>query len=337
MKVASTHQYAAPPDVVFAMMTTPEVLTEKYTALGHHDVHILEHSDDGGEVSVRSRRNVPMEVPGFAKKFLSPTNSVEQRDRWHAAAHDGSRSGTWEVQAKGVPVSAGGTESVLVRLPDGREQTRERPRPPQLLPLLAALDEVAEYGPGEYEGARERAVLGALDLKLGAIEAGQRQREAQNLVRDYARKAALGALAAVAPGSDLVIQGVLATRLLSELCAIYQVPLKSIDLDQFVQLAGGRLRGSAALILAIAGNAMKAFPGLGTVGGGLVHAVAYAMIFDSLGRAVADTLARGDGFDRKAALARFDAGLADRSRLIELAPDMLKLVLASRGEKGGES
>lgn len=119
MKVASTHQYAAPPDVVFAMMTTPEVLTEKYTALGHHDVHILEHSDDGGEVSVRSRRSVPMEVPGFARKFLSPTNSVEQRDRWHAAAHDGSRSGTWEVQAKGVPVSAGGT----LRLAPGAGRT----------------------------------------------------------------------------------------------------------------------------------------------------------------------------------------------------------------------
>lgn len=272
---------------------------------------------------------------GFGKPLLLVLNKADRyrpEELQALAARLRERTGL-----QPLPVSAGGTESVLVRLPDGREQTRERPRPPQLLPLLAALDEVAEYGPGEYEGARERAVLGALDLKLGAIEAGQRQREAQNLVRDYARKAALGALAAVAPGSDLVIQGVLATRLLSELCAIYQVPLKSIDLDQFVQLAGGRLRGSAALILAIAGNAMKAFPGLGTVGGGLVHAVAYAMIFDSLGRAVADTLARGDGFDRKAALARFDAGLADRSRLIELAPDMLKLVLASRGEKGGES
>lgn len=119
MKVASTHQYAAPPDVVFAMMTTPEVLTEKYTALGHHDVHILEHTDDGGEVSVRSRRSVPMEVPGFAKKFLSPTNSVEQRDHWQPPAADGSRTGTWEVQAKGVPVSAGGA----LRLAPGAGRT----------------------------------------------------------------------------------------------------------------------------------------------------------------------------------------------------------------------
>ncbi len=233
-----------------------------------------------------------------------------------------------------LAVSAGGLEQVLLRGADGKESLQERQRPPQLLPLLAALDEVAECGPAQYEAARERAVLGAMDLKLGAIEAEQRQRVAATLVREYARKAAVGALAAVAPGTDLVIQGVLATRLLSELCQLYQVPMRSIDLDGFIQLAGGKLRGSTALILAIVGNALKAFPGLGTVGGGLVHAVAYAMIFDSLGRAVAETLARGDGFDRQQALERFDASLSDQRRLLDLAPQMLKLALDARAETG---
>jgi hypothetical protein len=187
--------------------------------------------------------------------------------------------------------------------------------------------------PAAYEAARERAVLGAVDLKLGALEAEERARKAAALVREYARKAAIGALAAVAPGTDLVIQGVLATRLLSELTQLYGVQMRSIDLDRFVELAGGRLRGSTALILAIVGNAMKAFPGLGTVGGGLVHAVAYAMIFDSLGRAVAETLARGEGFDREVALERLDAHLSDRNRLMDLAPQMLKLALESRSEE----
>ena len=109
MKVTSTHSYAAAPDVVFAMMTTPEVLIAKYTALGHRDTEILEHTSGHDAVSVRSRRSVPMEVPGFAKRFLSPMNTVEQRDHWGAPNATHSRSGTWEVQAKGVPVSAGGT------------------------------------------------------------------------------------------------------------------------------------------------------------------------------------------------------------------------------------
>ncbi len=229
-------------------------------------------------------------------------------------------------------VSAGGVEIVHVLGIDGIERREERRRSASLAPLLTALIDIARRGPAAYEADRERAVLGAIDLKLGALEAAERAHQAAELVREYARKAAIGAMAAVAPGTDLVIQGVLATRLLSELTQLYQVPMRSIDLDGFVELAGGRLRGSTALILAIIGNALKAFPGLGTVGGGIVHAVAYAMIFDSLGRAVAETLARGEGFDRKAALARFGASLSDRGRMLELAPQMLKLALEARGE-----
>ncbi|MBK9657304.1 MAG: 50S ribosome-binding GTPase [Rhodanobacteraceae bacterium] len=235
-----------------------------------------------------------------------------------------------------LAISAGGVETVVLRAADGSEQASERQRAPQLAPLIDALEDIAGRGPAAYEAARERAVLGALDLKIGTIEADERARLAAALVREYARKAALGALAAVAPGTDLVIQGVLATRLLSELTQLYGVPMRTIDLDRFVELAGGRLRGSTALILAIVGNAMKAFPGLGTVGGGLVHAVAYAMIFDSLGRAVAETLARGEGFDRKIALERLDAQLSDRNRLMDLAPQMLKLALESRAEEAVE-
>ena len=101
MKVGSTHRYAATPDVVFAMMTTPAVLTEKYTALGHRDLRMLEHTDHLGEVSLRSQRSVPMEVPGFAKRLLAPMNTVEQRDHWCAPDATNVRTGTWEVVAKG--------------------------------------------------------------------------------------------------------------------------------------------------------------------------------------------------------------------------------------------
>jgi len=119
MKVASVHTYAAPPDVVFAMMTTPDVLTAKYTALGHENVQVLEHTVRAGTVSVRSRRTVPMEVPGFARRFLSPKNTVEQHDQWNKAGEDQVRTGTWEVTARGVPVTVGGT----LRLTPGAGRT----------------------------------------------------------------------------------------------------------------------------------------------------------------------------------------------------------------------
>lgn len=109
MKVHSSHTYPASPDRVFTVMTDPDVLVRKYEALGHRDVRVLDHVVAAGEVTVRTRRSVPMTVPGFAKRFLSPMNDVEQRDHWNAPGPDGSRTGTWEVTAKGVPVSVSGT------------------------------------------------------------------------------------------------------------------------------------------------------------------------------------------------------------------------------------
>jgi uncharacterized protein YndB with AHSA1/START domain len=109
MIVNCRHTYAAPPDAVFAAMTSDAVLREKYAALGHRDVEIIEHAEREGGVRVHSRRGVPMQVPGFARRFLSPVNTVVQIDEWEAPGSDGTRHGTWRVSARGVPVQAAGT------------------------------------------------------------------------------------------------------------------------------------------------------------------------------------------------------------------------------------
>ena len=108
MKVASTHTYAARPDVVFDVMTSPDVVQAKYQALGHQDVRIIERSERAGIISIRTRRGVPMDVPGFAKRFLSSVNVIEQHDEWDPVMPDGARWGIWQVTARGVPVTTGG-------------------------------------------------------------------------------------------------------------------------------------------------------------------------------------------------------------------------------------
>jgi hypothetical protein len=108
MKVASTHTYAAAPEVVFEAMTSPDVMVAKYRALGHLDVKIVEHTERSGIISIRSRRGVPMEVPGFARRFFDPVNIVDEHDEWDPPAADGSRWGIWQVSARGVPVTTGG-------------------------------------------------------------------------------------------------------------------------------------------------------------------------------------------------------------------------------------
>jgi GTP-binding protein EngB required for normal cell division len=194
-----------------------------------------------------------------------------------------------------VAIRTGGREDVIRLLGEGIERRDVRERPAEIGDLVDAVQRHIDEDQALMESLRQTAVLMLASEKLDAARDRHRERQADELVRKYARRAVFGALAAVAPGTDLVIQGVLATRLIRELSRLYDVPIKEIEIESFLELAGGRIRNMTALTLAIAGNALKAFPGVGTLSGGVVHAVAYGMIFDSLGRAAAQTMAsRGE-------------------------------------------
>ncbi len=192
-------------------------------------------------------------------------------------------------------IATGGREEVVRMLSDGSEQTVDRERRGDIGPLRQRIQRHLDRNLELMESLQDTAVLLLAAEKLESARRRHRDEQAQDLVRSYAQRAMVGALAAVTPGSDLVIQGVLATRLIQELCDLYGVSAKEVQINEFLRLAGGRVRKMSALTLAIAGNALKAFPGLGTISGGLLHAVAYGLIFDSLGRAAAETLAtRGE-------------------------------------------
>jgi GTP-binding protein EngB required for normal cell division len=194
-----------------------------------------------------------------------------------------------------VAVSAGGKKEVIRMLGEGIEQRDTRERQPEIASLRRSVQRHLDQNRQLMESLRDTAVLTLASEKLESAKDQHRSEKADELVSKYSRRAVIGALAAVAPGSDLVIQGVLATRLIKELSRLYDVPVKEIEIESFLKLAGGKIRNMAALTLAIAGNALKAFPGLGTITGGVVHAVAYGMIFDSLGKAVAETMSsRGE-------------------------------------------
>jgi GTP-binding protein EngB required for normal cell division len=190
-----------------------------------------------------------------------------------------------------VTISAGGREQVVRLLGEEMEQRGDRTRRPEIAPLREAVQRHLDQDRELMESLRETAVLTLASEKLEAAQDQYRNQQASDLVNKYSRRAMVGALAAVAPGSDIVIQGVLATRLIRELSRLYDIPVKEIEIESFLEQAGGKIRNMTALTLAIAGNAFKAFPGLGTVTGGVIHAVAYGMIFDSLGNAVAETMA----------------------------------------------
>jgi GTP-binding protein EngB required for normal cell division len=245
-------------------------------------------------------------LAGFGRPLLLALNKIDRyRDEERAALLTRLRERYAALPARVFALTAGYSESVTREFPDGRRDTVERERAPDLGELPRALQRLAHAGAALLEPGREAALLAHLDAELAAGERALRIERGDAAVAKYTRRAVVGALAAVAPGTDLVIQGALATALLRELCAIHDLRVRDVDLDAFLARAGGLVRTTTSVTLAIAGNALKAFPGLGTLGGGLLHAVAYGLIFDSLGRAAAQTLAEANTLDRDATLDAF--------------------------------
>ena len=231
-----------------------------------------------------------------------------------------------------IAVSAGYDESVSVIDADGVESQRLRKIPAKVASLLSKLTQFASENQGnkaKLEPARSHAVLNALDLKLSGAEHSRRLSQGEQIVTQYTRRAMIGAMASVAPGSDLVIQGALSFGLVKALTELYGIGMTKLDIDDLLALLGGKLKGSITLLLAIAGNAAKAFPGLGTLGGGALHAVAYGLLFQSIGRALLECLdrqlldARG-GVDRLALLKHLSVDLSDHRQLIGRAGQLVR-------------
>ncbi len=174
--------------------------------------------------------------------------------------------------------------------PDGKEYEAVRVLPPQLDTLRDALQRIFDGNLELLESLRDTAVFELASRKLEKARALHRAEESEELVRKYTRRAVVGGMAAVGPGTDIIIQGYLGTQLVKSLCKLYDAPVRDVELEKLLSMTQKQIRKTLPLILAIVGNAAKAFPGVGTLAGGLMHAVAYGLIFDTLGHAVVQTL-----------------------------------------------
>ncbi len=231
-------------------------------------------------------------LAGLAKPIIVALN---KSDRHSEEVVQGIRAKVLKSVANvGAPavvgISAGGQREVIERGADGRETSRVRAIPMRLEPLTAELQRTIDLQLDSLTQLRDTAAFRLAQYKLDDATRTHRRTACDAIISSYARKAVFGALAAVTPGTDVVIQGYLGVRLVQELCAIHEADAKQIAVDRLLDLTTLKLGRYLPLSLALAGNALKAFPGIGTLTGGIVHAVAYGLIFESLGHAVARTL-----------------------------------------------
>ncbi len=230
-----------------------------------------------------------------------------------------------------VGVQAGGMRELLRVLPDGSEELVQRPMPPRVDELRLAIQRRIDRDGEMLDMLRDSAVFSLVAKRLELAETEHRRGKAEELVRGYSRKAVVGAMAAVAPGTDLLIQGYLGVSLIKDLSKLYDVPVRKVDREHLLQLVQQEVGKTMTLILAVAGNALKAFPGMGTLAGGLLHAVAYGTIFRCLGRAVARSFeSRGELHPLQTARS-FKETLGDELEVS--ARDMAKMALQLAREK----
>ena len=210
-----------------------------------------------------------------------------------------------------VAVSAGGEVDVLERGADGNETVTRRTRPADIGVLVVAINRLLEDERGPLDLRRDRAVFRLAAEKLAEAEAAYREQRSEQIIRSSTRKAIIGSLAAVSPGTDILIQGYIGTTMTQELCKLYGAAPRDLDIEEFLSLSQSRVGRALPLTLAVAGNGLKAFPGVGTVAGGFVHAVAYGLIFDALGRSLVLTLGKYGELRPEAAAREFEEGISE--------------------------
>jgi GTP-binding protein EngB required for normal cell division/uncharacterized protein (DUF697 family) len=210
-----------------------------------------------------------------------------------------------------VAVSAGGEMDVVQRSDDGSESVVRRKRPADIGVLVVAVNRMLGGEGQPLDVRRDRAVFRLAAEKLAEAEEQYRAQRSEQIVRNSTRKAVIGSLAAVSPGTDVIIQGYIGTTMTQELCKLYGAAPRDLDIEEFLNLSQSRVGKALPLTLAVAGNGLKAFPGIGTVAGGLVHAVAYGLIFDALGRSLVLTLKRHGELVPEEAAREFEEGISE--------------------------
>ncbi len=230
-----------------------------------------------------------------------------------------------------VMINTGGFKEVIIKKADGSQSRTTEPVPADIKPLLDAIETVVSDNPEALHRFRDAGILMLAEQKLNTASREYNAEVAEQTIDRHTKRAIVGALASVAPGSDLVIQGTIGTQLVRELCQLYKVPVNQLQVDTVLKSAGGKLRTSTSLVLAVAGNALKAFPGIGTAAGGIMHAVAYGMIFNSLGKAVLTSVSTEGQLNTELTKQTFEENLLGSSK--ELAKDLAKMALKLSQQK----
>ncbi len=111
MKLSERHDYDAPPEMVWAMITDPAWRERVCAATGARTWDVFVDADETGGV-VEVTRVLPAEVPDSVKALVGETVTVTQKEVWGPASGDGTRRADVTLQVKGQPATMTGSSTL---------------------------------------------------------------------------------------------------------------------------------------------------------------------------------------------------------------------------------
>jgi hypothetical protein len=112
MDFPASHVFDALTGEVWDMFRDPASHVSKFEAMGHRDIEVLEHHAGDDDFRIVVRRVVDVDLPGFARRVLKPTNTVTSTDQWRRNP-DGSCTGEQTVDTEGAPVRIASTTTLI--------------------------------------------------------------------------------------------------------------------------------------------------------------------------------------------------------------------------------
>lgn len=100
-------RYAAPPEVVYAMLVDEAFLARRATA-SHALSHDIDVTQGNGAAASRVRQSLPAEVPDVFRRLVGETIDLTEEIDWDPPAPDRSRTGKITVRVANVPVTLRG-------------------------------------------------------------------------------------------------------------------------------------------------------------------------------------------------------------------------------------
>lgn len=98
--------YQANLDTVYQLLTNEEFLRQKYESVGSRNLEFQECKQDGDVFRICWTREVPANLPSFAKPFLDPWNKLVEEMEWRD--EEGGKEGLYEGKIKGGIITING-------------------------------------------------------------------------------------------------------------------------------------------------------------------------------------------------------------------------------------